>query len=103
MPTRPPTTLRSARLARDWSQATLAHRLGVTQSLVAMYEAGTRKPSIAIATQIEELLGVPPSSFVRRRRRRATTTTKTQTRTTTEERHARRDDPDDDDDPGTNL
>jgi transcriptional regulator with XRE-family HTH domain len=103
VPTRPPTTLRSARLARKWSQATLASKLGVTQSTIAMYEKGTRKPGLDVATAIEDLLVVAPNSFVRRRRRRSTTTTKTQTRTTTEAQHVRRDDPDDDTDPGANL
>lgn len=51
---------RIAALRRDagWSQAELAHRLGVSASAVGMYEQGRREPAADMLVRLGEVFGV---------------------------------------------
>lgn len=51
-------TLRALRRARDLTQAEVGRALGLTQSAIAHYEAGTRLPSLQMARMIAEYFGV---------------------------------------------
>ena len=46
------TTLREARLKAGLSQAELAAKVGVTQSVISVYEAGRRQPSVATLARL---------------------------------------------------
>lgn len=50
--------LRAARRARDWTQAELASRLGVTQPVISRWERSRGRPSPAQAGELRRLLGV---------------------------------------------
>jgi transcriptional regulator with XRE-family HTH domain len=50
--------IKNARLREAWSQAKLAERLGVTQTLVSFWENGKTVPSAAHQTLLERLLGI---------------------------------------------
>ena len=54
------TDLRTLRKELGISQRSLAQQLGVSQSLVSHIEAGAKSPSLRIALQIEQILGVRP-------------------------------------------
>ena len=55
--------LRQARRARGWSQAYCAKKLGVSQSYVAMLEAGQRPASQRLARKARQTLCLPPTSL----------------------------------------
>jgi len=57
------TTLRPARLARGWTQAELANRLGVTQAYVCLLERGRRAVPSRLAAKLVKLLELPPSAL----------------------------------------
>ena len=47
--------LRVLRAEREWSQATLAHRLGVSRQTVNAVETGKYDPSLPLAFKMAEL------------------------------------------------
>lgn len=53
------TKLLEARKAKNWSQAEVAKRVGISASHYAMIEAGTRTPSLPLAFLISEAFGIP--------------------------------------------
>jgi transcriptional regulator with XRE-family HTH domain len=58
--------LRQLREARHWTQVELASRLkGVTQSYVSHLEGGNKEPSVEVALQIADLLGVTVDYLLR--------------------------------------
>lgn len=50
--------LKRIRTARGWSQAKLAEAAGVKQATISRIESGTNNPSLSVADQIAEALGV---------------------------------------------
>jgi transcriptional regulator with XRE-family HTH domain len=55
--------LRELRLAKGWTQAELAQRVGVSQKAVARWEQGTREPSWANVVALADALGVSSEAF----------------------------------------
>ncbi len=53
--------LRSARLARGWSQTEAAARLGLSQPYLAMLESGKRRLSPRLARRAMQVYGLPPT------------------------------------------
>ena len=51
--------LRVLRAERDWSQAELSERLGVSRQTVNAIETGRYDPSLPLAFQIAQLFGKP--------------------------------------------
>ena len=49
--------MKAARAAKDWSQAELAERVGVTRQTIGMIEAGRFNPSLALCVAICKALG----------------------------------------------
>ncbi|HEY6746335.1 MAG TPA: helix-turn-helix transcriptional regulator, partial [Mycobacteriales bacterium] len=49
--------LRAARKAAGLTQAELARRAGVTQSVISAYEAGRREPSVATLSRLVDAAG----------------------------------------------
>lgn len=49
--------VRDERAKRDWSQAELAERLGVSRQTVNAVETGKYDPSLPLAFKLAELLG----------------------------------------------
>jgi predicted nucleotidyltransferase/DNA-binding XRE family transcriptional regulator len=69
--------LRSARKAAGLTQAELARRAGVTQSVISAYEAGRREPSVATLSRLVDAAGAtlrlpatPRGELVRRNQQR---------------------------------
>ncbi len=52
-------TLRVLRAERDWSQADLAERLGVSRQTINALETGKYDPSLPLAFKIARLFGRP--------------------------------------------
>ena len=50
--------VRRLRESRDWSQAELARRAGVTKSAISTYELGTRTPSADVVCAFAKVFGV---------------------------------------------
>lgn len=50
--------LRRAREARGITQQILAAKVGISQSVVAQYELGTKSPSVVTAEAIARALGI---------------------------------------------
>lgn len=50
----------------EMTQATLAKRLGITQSALSMIEQGQRTPRGKLALRIHQLTGVPLRTLLRR-------------------------------------
>ena len=46
------------RISKDWSQAELARRIGVSASAVGMYEQGRREPSLSLVVHLAREFGV---------------------------------------------
>ena len=46
------------RIAKGWSQAELAKKIGVSASAVGMYEQGRREPSLGLVVQLSQEFGV---------------------------------------------
>ena len=46
------------RISKGWSQAELAHRIGVSASAIGMYEQGRREPSLGLLVRLAQELGV---------------------------------------------
>lgn len=55
--------LKSARSARGWTQAQAAARLGVSQSYLAMLEAGTRRLTPELARRAVRAFGLAPTAL----------------------------------------
>jgi putative transcriptional regulator len=53
------TNLRVLRAEREWSQAELAERLGVSRQTINAIETGKYDPSLALAFKIARLFGRP--------------------------------------------
>lgn len=53
-----PFVLREERARREWSQRQLSDYLGVSQSAVARWEAGTRFPPVAELERVGHLLDI---------------------------------------------
>ena len=51
--------LKVLRAGRDWSQADLGDRLGVSRQSVNAIETGKHDPSLPLAFRIAELFGLP--------------------------------------------
>lgn len=49
--------VRELRAARDWTQAELAERLGVSRQTVISIESGRYEPSLSLAFKIAEVFG----------------------------------------------
>lgn len=58
-----PERLRLARELKEWSQAGLAKRLGVTPAAVSQFETGVTRPSPDALNQASSVLGVPAQFF----------------------------------------
>lgn len=63
--------LRAARTCAGLSQAALAARSGVSQSVISVYEAGRRQPSLPMLTSLVEAAGCDLDLRVRQRPARA--------------------------------
>lgn len=50
--------VRRLRESRDWSQAELARRAGVTKSAISTYELGIRTPSADVVRSFAKVFGV---------------------------------------------
>lgn len=50
--------LRKLRSEKGWSQAQLAKRIGLSSSIIAHYESGTRYPSLETLAEIRRVMGV---------------------------------------------
>jgi putative transcriptional regulator len=50
-------TIKTLRAERDWSQAELAEKLGVSRQTVNAIETGKYDPSLPLAFEIAELFG----------------------------------------------
>ena len=50
--------LKKLRAEKDWSQAQLAKRLGLSPSMIAHYELGSRFPSLETLADISRVMGV---------------------------------------------
>jgi len=50
--------LRELRAARDWTQAELAERLGVSRQTVISIENGRYEPSLSLAFKIAQVFGM---------------------------------------------
>jgi DNA-binding XRE family transcriptional regulator len=64
------TSIAAYREDNDIAQATLAKRLGITQSALSMIENGKRMPQPELALEIVRICQVPMQALVRRRVRR---------------------------------
>ena len=51
-------TLKSLRIQNNFTQAQLAHKLGVTKSVISAYETGLRMPSYDIIIAISKIFKV---------------------------------------------
>ncbi len=58
--------LRIWRAVQDTSQKELSTRLGISDSHLSRLEAGEVTPGLELATRIEELTGIPATSWVRK-------------------------------------
>jgi transcriptional regulator with XRE-family HTH domain len=59
-----PSALRSAREDRDWSQQTLAVKLGITVTTVCRWETGVNVPNLPTLRRVAKALGVTLSTLV---------------------------------------
>jgi len=55
--------LKVLRAERDWTQADLAERLGVSRQTVNALETGKYDPSLPLAFRIARLFGIPIESI----------------------------------------
>ncbi len=55
--------LERRRIERGWSQADLARRLRVNQTLVSAYERGAKLPALRMLLRLQRLFGVEPMSL----------------------------------------
>jgi predicted nucleotidyltransferase len=60
--------VRELRVAAGLTQAELADRSGVAQPNIAAYEAGTRRPSVAMVARLAAVSAPRPSTVLRRHR-----------------------------------
>ena len=58
------TVLRANRVARGWSQADLAARLGSSQSILSRWERGVLDPPLGSLAMLGDLLGLPIGRLV---------------------------------------
>ena len=65
-----PTDVRTARLARGWSQQQAAPRLGVSQPYLAMLETGARRLTPELARRVMRTYGLDPTVLPSASRRR---------------------------------
>jgi transcriptional regulator with XRE-family HTH domain len=59
-----PKSLRESRLKRGWSQPTAAHRLGVSQSYLAMLETGHRRVTSSLARRFVRVYHLTSSALL---------------------------------------
>lgn len=57
------TALRILRVARDWHQAELARRAGLSREEVSRLERGRHRPQPATAQALADALGVPAEAL----------------------------------------
>lgn len=50
--------LKTLRLKKNWTQAQLAQKLGITESVISAYETGIRLPSYDILIHIAKIFNV---------------------------------------------
>lgn len=55
--------LRELREKSKMTQAELAEKVGVTRSLIAQYEIGSKSPTIPVAAKIAQIFGVTIDSI----------------------------------------
>jgi Zn-dependent peptidase ImmA (M78 family)/transcriptional regulator with XRE-family HTH domain len=58
-----PARLRLARELREWNQADLARRIGVTPAAASQFESGATRPSNAVMERLTDILNVPAQFF----------------------------------------
>jgi putative transcriptional regulator len=58
--------LKVLRAERNWSQAELAERLGVSRNSINAIETGRYDPSLPLAFSISELFGMPIETIFQR-------------------------------------
>lgn len=63
--------VRKLRESRDWSQAELARRVGVTKSAISTYELGIRTPSADVVRAFAKAFGVSADYLLGLAERRA--------------------------------
>jgi putative transcriptional regulator len=51
--------MRKLRREREWTQETLAKKVGVSAAAICLYESGERTPPTRIAIEIEKALNCP--------------------------------------------
>ena len=56
--------VRRLRESRDWSQAELARRAGITKSAISTYELGLRTPSADVVCAFAKVFGVSADSLL---------------------------------------
>jgi|688.fasta_scaffold2459795_1 plasmid maintenance system antidote protein VapI len=66
-PRQPGDLLRSALEKRGWLQADLAKALGVPSGTVNNWCVGRRRPNVTFSLEIQEILGLPPSTWAKPR------------------------------------
>ena len=59
--------LKRLREMQGISQAELAESLGVSQSIIAQYEAGAKAPNVILAAKIASTLGVTIDTMMQRK------------------------------------
>ena len=57
-------TLKAHRAAANLTQRAVARSLGVTETCVYYWEAGSRKPDLGHLAQLEQLLGATPGALL---------------------------------------
>lgn len=63
--------VKKLRESRDWSQAELARRVGVTKSAISTYELGIRTPSADVVRAFAKVFGVSADYLLGLAERRA--------------------------------
>lgn len=58
--------LKTLRESKGMSQAELAESLGITQSIIAQYEAGAKFPNVNLAAKIAKTLGVTVDTMLQK-------------------------------------
>ncbi len=58
--------LKLARTAAGMTQLELAEKLGITQAMLSRYERNEQTPSVALAAQMAEVLGVDMNTLTRK-------------------------------------
>lgn len=56
--------IKSARLAKGWSQEELAHQSGLHRTYISSLERGVRNPTVAVLQRVARALGVRSGSLL---------------------------------------